>query len=70
MGALLNIVHGFHHVVVYTVRLYCRFRFLLNFSDPYLGNLWLVQLGNLHCSLWPVQTINFPGMRAREFERK
>ena len=29
-------------------------------KPPSQGNLWLVQLGILHWSLWPVQTINFP----------
>ena len=43
---------------------------LPDFSAPYPGNIWLVQLGILHCSLWPVQTINFPCMGAREFARK
>ena len=37
---------------------------------PYQGNLWLVCLGILYCSLWPIQTINFLGTGARAFERK
>ena len=47
---------------------YCQFRFLMNFSAPYMGNLWLVRLGILHCSLWPVQTINFQGTGAKGSE--
>ena len=35
-----------------------------NFSALCLGNLWLAWLGISHCSLWPVQTINFLGTRA------
>ena len=27
---------------------------------PVVGNIWLVKLSSLHCSLWPIQTINFP----------
>ena len=43
---------------------YCRFCFLSNFSAPYLGNLWLVQVDIVHCSLWSIQTISFLGMAA------
>ena len=35
-----------------------------------LGNIWLVELGILQCSLWRVQTINFRGTVAGEFEKK
>ena len=40
------------------------------FLGPYPGNLWLVWLGILHCSLWPVQTIKFPEYGGRSFKRK
>ena len=39
--------------------MYSLVRFLSKLSAPYWGNLWLVQWGILHCSLWLVQTINF-----------
>ena len=50
--------------------MYCRFCFPSNFSAPYPRKLWLVQMGILHCSLQPVQTINFPGAGAEVFEGK
>ena len=45
------------------------FHSLSDFSVPYLGNLWLVRLGILHCSLWPTQTIYFLDMGGGGFER-
>ena len=37
----------------------------VNFASTYPGNLWLVRLGILHCRLWPVQTVNFPGSQVK-----